>query len=107
MVAAQGVQSQKYSGSTVEIWRVPSGSIRKSDPSPRERNRAEHAGLKHLLTITAPVHRMMINADVAPSASSGECSGFQEAATHPVAHTSQPISGAPVASYLHLLKSKK
>jgi len=24
----------------------------------------------------APVQRMMINADVAPSASSGECSGF-------------------------------
>jgi len=47
MVAAQGVQSQKYSGSTVEIWRVPSGSIRKSAPSPRERNRAEHALSRH------------------------------------------------------------
>jgi len=55
IVDAQRWQSQKYSGvETLHDLRVGSFSRRKSLPSLRERNEAEHEGLLHLATITAP-----------------------------------------------------
>jgi len=50
-VDAQRWQSQKYSGvETLHDLRVGSFSRRKSLPSLRERNEAEHEGLLHLAT---------------------------------------------------------
>ena len=55
IVDAQLWQSQKYSGvETLHDLKVGSFSRRKSLPSLRERNEAEHEGLLHLATITAP-----------------------------------------------------